>query len=240
MNTEKNSYIFIYSTIMVVVIAAALTYVSQSLKEPQENNIRIEKMQNILASVNIVSTPKNAEEIYKKFITSSLVVNSKGEKIENAIAFDINLADELKKEKIEERLFPVYICTPNEGDSLQLYIVPLRGKGLWGPIWGYMSFQPDFNTIAGCVFDHKGETPGLGAEINTSNFQKQFFGKQIFDVENKFTSVGVMKGGAKDDDIHAVDAISGGTITSKGLEAMVKDCLSSYQEYFSKNKAQKL
>ncbi|OFX60251.1 MAG: NADH:ubiquinone reductase (Na(+)-transporting) subunit C [Bacteroidetes bacterium GWA2_30_7] len=236
MNTEKNSYIFIYSTIMVLVIAAALTVVALQLKPAQENNVRIEKMQNILQSVNISSTPKDAELIYKEKITETFVINNTGVLVENKSAFDINLADELKKEKAEERLFPVFVCTPNKNDSIKYFIVQLRGKGLWGPIWGYMSFNTDLNTVYGCMFDHKGETPGLGAEINTAVFQTQFKGKTIFDENNKFTSIATVKGGAKDNDTHGVDAISGGTITSKGLEQMLYDCLKNYESYFSKNK----
>ncbi|OFX16317.1 MAG: NADH:ubiquinone reductase (Na(+)-transporting) subunit C [Bacteroidetes bacterium GWA2_31_9] len=236
MNTEKNSYIFIYSTIMVLVIAAALTVVALQLKPAQENNIRIEKMQNILQSVKIPSTPKDAETIYKEKITETFVINTQGNIVEGKNAFDINLADELKKENDAERLFPVFVCSPNKNDTVKYFIVQLRGKGLWGPIWGYMSFNADLNTVYGCMFDHKGETPGLGAEINTAVFQSQFVGKKIFDENNKFVSIATVKGGTKDDDPHGVDAISGGTITSKGLEAMIYDCLKAYELYLTNNK----
>lgn len=235
MNTEKNSYIFIYSTVMVLVIASLLTIVALKLKPAQENNIRIEKMQNILTAANVNSTVKDAEKLYKENVIGSFVVNIKGDSVSGKNAFDINLADELKKEKAEEMLFPVFVCKTNKSDTLKYFIIPLRGKGLWGPIWGYMSFYPDFNTIYGCMFDHKGETPGLGAEISTAKFQKEFADKKIFEGENLVT-VKVCKGGAKPDDIHGVDAISGGTITSKGLEKMISDCLTNYNEFFKKNK----
>ncbi len=112
----------------------------------------------------------------------------------------------------------------------------MRGKGLWGPIWGYIALSEDFNAIYGANFDHKSETPGLGAEINEQWFQDMFKGKNIFNEQGKFVSVEVMKGGAPDDAAHAVDAISGGTITSNGLENMIMDCLAPYQAYFEKNK----
>lgn len=235
MNTEKSSYIFIYSTVMVLIIASGLTVVALKLKPAQENNIRIEKMQNILTAVNITSTTVNAEELFKKNIVNSFVVNIKGDTVKDVNAFDVNLADELKKENPDERNLPVFVCKSIENDTLKYYIVPLRGKGLWGPIWGYISFLPDFNTIYGCIFDHKGETPGLGAEISTANFQKEFFNKKIFEGEN-LVSITVCKGGAKPDDIHGVDAISGGTITSKGLEKTIRDCLTSYTDFFKKSK----
>ncbi len=229
----SNRYIFIYSAIMVIIVAVALTVVAVQLKPAQVYNEKVEKMQNMLTSVNIESTPKNAEELFKKYITSSLVIDNKGNMKEGINAFDVDMRLENKK-KPEERNLPLFICVNDQNQKF--YIVPLRGKGLWGPIWGYIAFKEDMNTIAGTQFGHKGETPGLGAEIDTREFQKQFPNKTIFDEAGKFVSVGVIKGGAPDSDIHGVDAISGGTITSKGLEAMLHDCLTEYVNYFSKNK----
>ena len=231
----SNKYIFIYSSVMVIVVAIALAIAAIQLKPFQENNKRVEKMQNILSSVNIESTVKNAEELYKKYITETYVVNNKGEKVEKINAFDIDLYYELKK-KPEERQLPVYIAKLENGDTA--YIAALRGKGLWGPIWGYISFKPDMNTVIGSMFDHKGETPGLGAEIDGKVFQNQFKNKTIFDESGKFTSIQTVKGGAKEGDMHGVDAISGGTITSKGLEKMLFDCLTDYQGFLIKNKKQ--
>lgn len=229
---HSNRYIIVYSTIMVITVAVSLTFVAVQLKPRQEDNIRIEKMQNILASANINTTVTNAIETYNKFITESLVVSNKGEAINGADAFGIDMAIEIKKPADQQQL-PVFIATLDDGKKYCIF--PLRGKGLWGPIWGYLSLTGDFNTIYGVTFDHKGETPGLGAEINTDIFEKPWGGKQLFDQNGTFTSVTVAKGGAKPGDIHAVDAISGGTITSKGLEKMVKDCMLSYEVYI-KNK----
>lgn len=218
---------------MVIIVAAALAFASIQLKPFQEKNKRVEKMQNILSCVNIESTVKNAEELYKKNIFETSVVNNKGEKIENVKAFDIDLYYELKK-KPEARQLPVYIAKLENGDTA--YILALRGKGLWGPIWGYISFKPDMNTVIGSMFDHKGETPGLGAEIDTKKFQVQFNNKTIFDENGKFISIKARKGGAKPDDMHGVDAISGGTITSNGVNNMIFDCLTDYQGFLIKNK----
>lgn len=226
----SNRYIFIYSSVMVIIVAVALTIVAVQLKPAQQYNERVEKMQNILTSVNIESTPKNAETLYNKYIVASLVVDNKGGIREGADAFSIDMRLENKKTSDQKNL-PVFICVNDASDSL--YIVPLRGKGLWGPIWGYISFKKDLNTIAGCMYAHKGETPGLGAEIDTRTFQEQFFGKSIFDDQRNFVSVIVHKGGAEKDDIHGVDAISGGTITSKGLEDMLRDGLKEYTPYFN-------
>jgi len=125
---------------------------------------------------------------------------------------------------------PVFVFTAD--DSTHKYIIPLRGKGLWGPIWGYLALYDDFNTIYGAIFAHEKETPGLGAEINQKFFQVQYIDKKIMDERGNLVSVKVVKGGAKPDDPHAVDAISGGTITSTGVQAMMKDCLGNYEYYF--------
>jgi len=212
-----------------VLVAVSLTFVAMGLKQRQEDNIRIEKMQNILASVHILATTKDAIELYNKYITQTLVVNNKGEEVPGVDAFSIDMGIEIKKPADQQHL-PLFIATLDNGEKFT--VIPLRGKGLWGPIWGYVSLKDDYNTIYGAVFDHKGETPGLGAEIDTDAFEQMFDGKQIFDTNGNLVSIQVVKGGAAPDDIHAVDAISGGTITSKGLEAMIKDCLSNYQAYF--------
>ena len=138
-----------------------LTIVAVKLKPSQEDNIRIEKMQNILSSVNISTSEipkKQVIDVYHKFIRTSFGVNNKGEVTESDInkIFAIGLANELKK-PVEKQILPVYVAVLEGGDSA--FIVPLRGKGLWGPVWGYISFKTDFNTILGTTFDHKGETP---------------------------------------------------------------------------------
>lgn len=229
MKNFSNTYIFIFSIIMVVVVALLLSLAAMQLKPFQDKNIEVEKKQNILASIRIKSTVKDAVELYAKYITDSYVLNSKGEKQEGVDAFAVELKNEVSK-PVAQRLLPVYVGTLD--DKTNAFVMPLRGKGLWGPIWGYISLQPDMNTIYGTVFDHQGETPGLGAEITTDWFQKPFIGKTLFKDSTEFVSIKVLKGGAKKDDPHAVDAISGGTITSKSLEAMLDSCLVPYKPYF--------
>jgi len=233
MRNFSNTYIYTFSVIMVVTVALLLSLAALQLKPFQDKNIEIEKKQNILASVRINSTPIDAVDLYAKYITESFVVNNKGEKQESADAFAIDMKAELSK-PAQERMLPVFVGTLENGSKT--YVTPLRGKGLWGPIWGYMSFEPDLNTIYGVIFDHQGETPGLGAEITFDWFEEPFRGKTIFKDSTEFVSVKVLKGGAPDDDPHAVDAISGGTITSKGLEAMLDSCLVQYKTYFLSNR----
>lgn len=217
---------------MVVVVATLLSLAATLLQPAQAKNLEIEKKSNMLESINIEATPANAEELYSKYINEGFVLNSNGEPVEGVDAFTVVLRNEQRK-KPEQQALPVFRATAGDGENL--IIIPVEGKGLWGPIFGYVSLKSDMNTIYGVNFDHKGETPGLGAEINTSEFESQFRGKKLFD-DNDFISVQVVKGGAREGDIHGVDAISGGTITSKGLEKMIFDCLKKYNGYLLKNR----
>ena len=228
MDTNGNKYTIIYAAVMVIVVAILLSIAATQLKPFQDANILIEKKQNILKSVNIDADVKQANDLFNKIIKELFIVNSKGEKVEGD-AFKVNLKVEHSK-PLDQRKLPVYVA--EMGDKGKVYIIPLRGAGLWGPIWGYIAFSSDINTVYGANFDHQGETPGLGAEINTEKFQKPFIGKTIFDQAGLFTSIIVAKSGEKADPAHSVDAISGGTITSKGLQKMLFDDLSSYKEFF--------
>ena len=227
MDVNKNSYTFGFAAIMVIIVAALLSAAAIGLKPFQDRNIELEKKQNILISVGIVSDRDGSEELYTTYIKSELVLNNKGEEVEGS-AFDIDLSKELKKDA-DAQLLPLFI---SEVDGATRYIIPLRGKGLWGPIWGFISLEDDLNSVFGAVFDHKGETPGLGAEINKPMFQDPFAGKTIFEGE-EFTSIKVIKGGAKQGDMHGVDGISGGTITSDGVSDMLEERLRMYLPYFN-------
>jgi len=217
---------------MVVAVAALLSLAATLLQPAQAKNLEIEKKKNMLESIGVTATRDNTEKLYDKYIKESFVLNYKGEPVEGVDAFGVVLKDEQKK-PIEEQCLPVFRATPDDGEKV--IILPVEGKGLWGPIYGYVSLKSDLNTIYGVNFDHQGETPGLGAEINTSEFEGMFPGKKFFDDQN-FVSVEVIKGGAKQGDIHGVDAISGGTITSKGLQKMLYDCIKKYNDYLLKNR----
>ncbi|MCF8296399.1 MAG: NADH:ubiquinone reductase (Na(+)-transporting) subunit C [Saprospiraceae bacterium] len=232
MKNYSNFYIFMYATVLVVIVAAILAFTAVTLKEPQEKNIEIKKKRDILSSISIESTVDDAEALYSKNITNTFIVKSNGE-ISEGDAFNIDLKTELAKTP-EDMQLPLFECTQN---GIKRYIIPVLGKGLWGPIWGYISLEADLNTIYGATFAHKSETPGLGAEIDTKGFQAPFVGKTIFDESGKFVSIIIEKGGAKPGDNHAVDAISGGTITSKALEETIYKCLANYETYFNQHKS---
>jgi len=237
MDVNKNSYTFGFAAIMVIVVAVILSSASIFLKDDQDRNVELEKKQNILRSVGVNVNRDQAAIEYPVYIKEELVLNHLGEIINNLSAFDVDLSKEVKKSIVEDdenipleertSLLPLYI---SEVEGETKYIIPLRGKGLWGPIWGFISFNDDLNTVFAAVFDHKAETPGLGAEINTSSFQDTFQGKTIFE-EGEFVSIFVQKGGSNGD-IHKVDGISGGTITSDGVTEMLNERLKRYLPYF--------
>lgn len=233
MNKNSSGYTLFFSSVMVVLVAVLLALAAISLGPYQAQNVKTEKMQNILASIGIKSNAKEAEKLFNQYIKQQVVLDKKGEPVTYDInAFDIDLKKELDKAKTGEadkQLFPLFVFNK---DGNLYYIIPVRGKGLWGPIWGYVALEGDMNTVHGASFGHKGETPGLGAEIETEEFQKQFVGKKIFDESGNFVSIKVVKGGAAPGDAHGVDAISGGTITSNGVTEMLKRTLGSYISYF--------
>ncbi|MCU0370832.1 MAG: NADH:ubiquinone reductase (Na(+)-transporting) subunit C [Bacteroidales bacterium] len=244
----SNSYVFRYAAIMVILVAAVLSAVAMFLKPAQDRNVAIEKMRNILAAANIEATAENAIELFDTYIVEEEAISPEGEvigvyknqKIEkgNIRPFEINLKEELYKHtKGQEFILPLYIAEVN---GKKLYIFPLLGRGLWGPVYGNLALEEDFNTVAGSMFGHDKETPGLGAEIELPAFESQFKGKRIFDERGNFTSIKVVKGASKvlttDQLIHGVDAISGGTITSNGVSAMINDNLTIYLEYIKKHK----
>lgn len=232
MNVDSNSYTFGFATMMVVIVAALLSYAAIELKPFQDTNIELEKQQNILSSIGVDVQRDLAKEVYSKYIKQEIVLNYKGEDVDGD-AFEIELKKELKKAN-SDQVLPLFISNV---DGFKQYIIPLRGKGLWGPIWGFIALEEDLNTVYGAVFDHKGETPGLGAEINQSFFQEPFIGKSIFDGE-VFKSIRVVKGGAPEGDNYAVDGISGGTITSDGVTDMLLERLNMYLPYITRLKTE--
>lgn len=227
MNRNSNVYTIVYAAVMVVLVAAVLAFTALWLRPTQEDNVRIEKQRQILSSINVASTAKDAEQLYKDYITDSYVVNSKGEKVAGD-AFYIVVKEEVAKPEAE-RILPVFVATVNGSKK---YILPLYGMGLWGPIWGYIAVDANGDTVYGAVFAHQGETAGLGAEITKAKFADQFHGKNLF-YNGKFASIAVLKVGAKADHQDSVDAISGGTITSQGVSKMLFDCLQPYANFLS-------
>ena len=231
MNRQSNVYTVIYSIVLVAVVGVVLSVVYQALRPSQLENIANDTKRQILASARL--TPEQGQDIsslFDRHIVSSYIVNSQGQQIDQSTdPFDVNVSLEVKK-PADKRLLPVFECTTDNGLK---YIVPVYGAGLWGPIWGYISFDDNGDTIYGAYFAHQGETPGLGAEIEKAAFSSQFDGKDIFS-NGQFTSVAVVKLGKEPNDRAWVHAVSGGTITSQGVQKMLFDSLEPYTAFFEK------
>ena len=231
MNRNSNVYTIIYSIVLVVVVGVVLSVVYQALRPKQLDNIANDTKKQILASARISPEKgENISQLFDEHIVSSYLVDASGRRVDNSQnPFDINMAIEIKKPAFE-RLLPVYECTTTDGLK---FIVPVYGAGLWGPIWGYVAFDSNGNTIYGAYFSHEGETPGLGAEIEKPAFQDQFEGKDIFASNGDFTSIAVVKTGKEPQGKAWVHAVSGGTITSQGVQKMLYDSLEPYIAFFS-------
>ena len=232
MNRDSNAYTFGFAAAMVVVVASVLAFTASSLKDLQQENVRKEKMQNILATIGIEIDRDGAEALFNKHITSQLALRNDGTVDESVDPFSgIKLALELKKEPTQQR-FPLYLA---DVEGASYFIIPLRGAGLWDAIWGYIALQSDRNTIKGAVFDHKAETAGLGAEITQQWFMDRFVGEKVFDNDGKLVGISVSKTNNDPKDLdkndHEVDAISGATITGDGVSDMIIERLTHYQPY---------
>ena len=235
MDRDSNAYTFLFSAIMVLIVAATLAATATSLQDIQADNVRKEKMQNILATIGITVERENAPEVYTKYIINELALVSDGSIDSTVDAFKLKLNMEIKK-PIENQRFPLYLA---EVDSSKFYIVPLRGVGLWDAIWGYVALEGDKNTIKGAVFDHKAETAGLGAEITQKWFQERFTGEKVFNSDGELVGINVSKTNNDpnnlDKEDHEVDAISGATITGDGVTDMIKERLQNYLSFFNSN-----
>ena len=241
MDRDSNLYTFLFATIMVFIIAIVLAYTSQSLKGLQKENIRKEKMQNILSTVGVITNREGAEELYDKYIEEQIAVQNDGS-INPAIDVfnDIKLVLELRKSP-ENQNFPLYVANI---DSERFYIIPIRGNGLWNAIWGYISLKEDLNTVKGVVFDHAQETAGLGAEITQDWFKERFINEKLFDSDNNLMGITVSKTNNdpnnEDKEDFEVDAISGATITGDGVSDMIKERLEHYVPYLNTQRSKSI
>ena len=223
-NVNSNAYIIIYSVVMVVIVAVLLSVTSLSLQGRQKENMLNEKKQQIVKALG----EDPATSAYADVVAEASMLDKNGNKIEGKNDADIfNALGDLTA-SFAAGEFPIFKAANG------CVVIPVYGAGLWGPVWGYIALEPDMNTVKGIVMDHAGETPGLGAEITTANVQNSFKGKTIFEGAD-FVSVTMRKGGATNN--HEVDAISGGTKTCDGVNAMIKTGLEGYLPYINANKS---
>jgi len=240
MNTDKNVYTIVFAAIMVVVVGSTLAFMASGLGGKIKENERFEKQQNILyamgvnenvdeGSVNFVPTDK-VEAEFSKYIKQQLVIKGDSLITDNE-AYLIDMKKQLARyKKGETPELPLFI---GEKDGKEYYIIPMYGKGLWDAIWGFIALDNKM-VVQGVFFDHKGETPGLGANINQRYFMDDFTGETIMQ-GTRYSGISVAKGNndplndRKED--NKVDALAGATITGNGVSAMISETVNLYKDY---------
>jgi Na+-transporting NADH:ubiquinone oxidoreductase subunit C len=233
---QSNLYIILYATALTIVCGGLLAFASQALKPMQDANIEMERKLNIISTVMDLKEGDNIDQIYANRV-KELVIDYKGNVVDGVKASSIDIAKEYKK-KPEERLLPVYeFRSESDPNKIENAVLPVYGFGLWNDIWGFVALQEDLNTIQGVKFQHKGETPGLGARIESDEIQSRFKGKSIFD-KDVLQSITMQKGEGIDysNDPHKVDGMSGATLTGKGVNNMLVDYFNCYNNYLKKSK----
>lgn len=231
MNKNNNLYVVLYASVMVIIVAIGLAFTSQALKERQKNNENIDQMRQILRSLRIDVNADEAIDVYNNTIKEAYLVDKSGQVVANSegigvedAAFSAELPNLMKA-----NAYPVYIA---EIDGDTKYVVGMYGSGLWGPIWGYLALNSDADSVYGVDFSHASETPGLGAEITHEPFRSQFPGKHIYQ-NGELRSIAVVKAGKSDSSRDYVDGISGGTLTSHGVQNMLFNSLSLYEPFLN-------
>ncbi len=244
MNTNGNAYTVIYTTIVVTLVAAILAFVAMTLKPKQDANIKAETISQMLTAARFFTKDECSAmgndkvlEAYSQNIKEAYTINLKGEKVRdlNTEVKSIELQDGLKaqnkniKDGSDAADLPVYVFNK---DGKSVTVVPVYGAGLWGPIWGYIALDEDLQTIVGAYFDHDSETPGLGAKIKDDpSFRAEFIGKKVNVASDPVFSV--VKVGTSADENSSVDAITGATMTSKGLGEAIAFWLKAYAPFLS-------
>ena len=238
--TDSNGYTLLFAIGMVLVVGAMLAFTASSLRPMIDANKRIEKQQNILYAMGVnendessavfVSKDKVADE-FSKYIKKQLVIEGANTSQDgNAYLIDVKKQQTAAKAG-QVRKLPLFV---GENDGKTFYIAPIRGKGLWDAIWGYVAMDKNM-VVQGAFFDHKGETPGLGANIKQRYFMDDFIGEDLMN-NGSFKGITVSKSNNdpknEDKNDNEVDAIAGATITGDGVAAMIKSELGLYVPYF--------
>ena len=227
LNTNSNVYTIVYAAVMVIIVAFLLVFVSQSLKERQTANVINDTKQQILAALELRDLPDVAAK-YDEVIKADNLMKADGSLV--AYNGDFNTSYKSEFDNGNLHVFEAVV------DGKTKYIIPMNGLGLWGTIWGYIALNDDRSTVYGVYFSHSSETPGLGGEIAGLKFQSRFPGKQV--VNGNEVALQVLKFGKADNSSKfEIDGVTGATITSTGVNAMINKVLSAYLPFLTKKAA---
>ncbi len=238
---QSNAYVIGFSAVLTIILGGLLSFAALGLRPIQQEQVALDTQKKILGAVMQLKPTDDVPGIYQARI-QSLVVNAQGEEVkeiegEPVIAEAVDVGSQFKLPP-EERLYPIYkLMREGNQEQVDAYILPVYGNGLWNNIWGYVALEEDLSTIRGVVFDHAGETPGLGARITSIEVQERFRGKKIYDDVGTLVAVNMVKGETGEPSIYGdneVDGLSGATITAVGVNNMLRNYLSYYEPYLEK------
>ena len=238
---QSNAYVIGFSAVLTIILGGLLSFAALGLRPLQQEQVALDTQKKILGAVMQLQPTDDVPGIYQARIRS-LVVNAQGEEVNEidgqpVIAEAVDVGKQFKLPP-EERLYPVYkLLSESNPDEVDAYILPVYGNGLWDNIWGYLALEKDLATVRGVVFDHAGETPGLGARITSLEVQERFRGKKIKDDLGALVAINMVKGETGEPSIYGdneVDGLSGATITAVGVNNMLRNYLSYYEPYLEK------
>jgi Na+-transporting NADH:ubiquinone oxidoreductase subunit C len=237
MAIDKNStgFTLTFVIIMVIIVGSVLASLAFGLKPLQKAHEADKKRMDIIGAIGVESERSTVNDVFTDYVSGFYLLDNNGKvtSTDQKAVFAVDIKKQHRNTELteSEKKFPLYTAKTDSGT--EVFIVPMVGKGLWGPIWGYVAMEKDMKTIFGAKFDHKTETPGLGAEIKTDFFQKNWAGQELDIAANAKMMFEVTKGSGSSLGKHQVDGITGGTITSKGVQEMVNRTMLVYRKYES-------
>ncbi|MBO3700676.1 NADH:ubiquinone reductase (Na(+)-transporting) subunit C [Roseivirga sp. E12] len=242
---QSNRYIIIFSLVLTAVLGGLLSGVSQVLGPTQKKAQDLDTKKQILGAIpseKEALADMEPEQILARYaeVINSVVTDYQGNLVDTnekggpMVAEEVNVEKNYKK-SVEDRMYPVFKYSANGEEA---YILPVFGAGLWDAIWGFVAINPDLKTVRGVSFDHKGETPGLGARITSDEIQERYQKKSLYDANGEFVAITMVKGEKTPEDRLGptrVDGMAGATLTANGVNDMLLNYISYYQKYFDKH-----
>jgi len=222
-----------FAMIVCLACSVVLSAAAVGLRDRQDANLLFDMRRNILKSVDLYEPGMDEEAVNRTYDERIVGIVLRGD---GTVVEDRNPAT--VDPEAEPELLPLYERV--DDGKVTAYSFPVSGKGLWSTLYGYFALEADLDTVRGLTFYKHGETPGLGGEIDKPWFQHNFVGKKVRDANGEIVSVTVVKGKAADrhpdpaDLQHHVDGISGATMTSNGVTALLRAGLERYEPYFSR------